>query len=111
MVMVHSSTYLASRAALIDGIGLLDEDIPGGQNEDWDLALRAARRHPLVNVDQPLVQVAWGAGSHYSRRWETKAQSLLWMLDRHRDIASRPGRRRASVCPDRLRLRLPGQAS
>jgi glycosyltransferase involved in cell wall biosynthesis len=88
MVMVHSSTYLASRAALIDGIGLLDEDIPGGQNEDWDLALRAARRHPLVNVDQPLVQVAWGAGSHYSRRWETKAQSLLWMLDRHRDIAA-----------------------
>jgi hypothetical protein len=42
----------------------------------------------VVNVDQPLVQVAWGAGSHYSRRWETKAQSLLWMLDRHRDIAT-----------------------
>jgi glycosyltransferase involved in cell wall biosynthesis len=88
MVMVHSSTYLAARPALIAGIGLLDEDIPGSQNEDWDLALRAARRHPVVNVDQPLVQVAWGAGSHYSRRWETKAQSLLWMLDRHPDIAA-----------------------
>lgn len=88
MVMVHSSTYLAVRSALLDGIGLVDEGAPGGQNEDWDLALRAARRHPIVNVDQPLVEVAWGAGSHYSRQWETKAQSLLWMLERHRDIGA-----------------------
>lgn len=88
MVMVHSSTYLIRRDALLDGIGLVDESISGGQNEDWDLALRAARRHPIVHVDQPLVEVAWGAGSHYARQWETKATSLLWMLDRHRDIAT-----------------------
>ena len=88
MVMVHSSTYLASRAALLDGIGLLNEDIPGSQNEDWDLALRAARRQPIVNVDQALVRVAWGASSHYARQWETKAESLLWMLERHPGIAA-----------------------
>jgi glycosyltransferase involved in cell wall biosynthesis len=87
-VMVHSSTYLARRPALVGGIGLLDEDIPGGQNEDWDLALRAARRHPIVNVDRPLVRVAWGAGSHYATQWETKALSLEWMLERHSDIAA-----------------------
>lgn len=87
MVMVHSSTYLAWRAALLDGIGLVNETIPGGQNEDWDLALRAARRRPIVNVDQPLVQVAWGSGSHYARQWETKAESLLWMLEHHDDLA------------------------
>ena len=87
MVMVHSSTYLASRAALLDGIGLVNETIPGGQNEDWDLALRAARRHPIVNVDKPLVQVVWGSGSHYARQWQTKAQSLIWMLEQHDDIA------------------------
>jgi glycosyltransferase involved in cell wall biosynthesis len=86
MVMVHSSTYLASRATLLDEIGLVNEDIPGGQNEDWDLALRAARRRPIVNVDQPLVQVAWGASSHYARAWETKAQSLIWMLEHHADL-------------------------
>jgi glycosyltransferase involved in cell wall biosynthesis len=91
MVMVHSSTYLASRAALLDGIGLLDEEIPGSQNEDWDLVLRAALRHPIVNVDQPLVRVAWGASSHYARQWETKADSLLWMLERHPIAADRPG--------------------
>jgi glycosyltransferase involved in cell wall biosynthesis len=88
MVMVHSSTYLARRAALLDGIGLVDETIPGSQNEDWDLALRAAARHPIVHVDQPLVEVAWGAGSYYARQWATKAESLQWMLARHADLAA-----------------------
>lgn len=92
MMMVHSSTYLADRGALIDGIGLLDEQIPGGQNEDWDLALRAARRHPIVFVDTPLVRVAWTTPSYFARQWESKAEALQWMLARHPDIsACRPG--------------------
>jgi glycosyltransferase involved in cell wall biosynthesis len=86
MVMVHSSTYLASRAAVVDGIGLVNEDMPGGQNEDWDLALRASARRPIVNVDEPLVEVTWGSGSHYETQWQTKAESLLWMLEHHRDL-------------------------
>lgn len=88
MVMVHSSTYLVRRDALVNGIGLVDETIPGSQSEDWDLALRAAARRPIVNVDLPLVEVAWGAGSHYSLQWQTKAQGLLWMLEHHRGIAA-----------------------
>jgi len=92
MVMVHSSTYLARREALTGGIGLVDETIPGSQNEDWDLALRAARRHPIVNVDEPLVRVVWSASSHYARKWETIAESLRWMLDHHPELADcRPG--------------------
>jgi glycosyltransferase involved in cell wall biosynthesis len=92
MVMVHSSTYLAVRAALTDGIGLLDEQIPGSQNEDWDLALRAARRRPIVHVDTPLVRVAWGASSYFARQWESKAEALQWMLQRHPEIRRcRPG--------------------
>jgi glycosyltransferase involved in cell wall biosynthesis len=87
MVMVHSSTYLARRSVLVDGIGLVDESIPGSQNEDWDLALRAARRHPIVNVDEPLVRVVWGAASHYAAHWETKADSLRWMLSHHPELA------------------------
>jgi len=88
MVMVHSSTYLVRRAKLLDGIGLVDEGIPGSQNEDWDLALRAARRHPIVFADQPLVRVAWGNTSYFAQQWETKIDGLLWMLDRHPDIGS-----------------------
>jgi glycosyltransferase involved in cell wall biosynthesis len=87
MMMVHSSTYLARRAALIGSIGLVDETIPGGQNEDWDLALRAARRHPIVNVDAPLVRVVWNASSHYAREWGTRADSLHWMLEHHPELA------------------------
>ncbi len=88
MVMVHSSTYLFARPALIDGIGLVDETIPGSQNEDWDLALRAAKRRPILHVDQPLVQVSWGSASYYSLRWETKVASLYWMLDHHPGITA-----------------------
>jgi glycosyltransferase involved in cell wall biosynthesis len=93
MVMVHASTYLARRSALVDGgIGLVDESIPESQNEDWDLALRAARRHPIVNVDEPLVRVTWGASSYFSRQWEAKVAGLRWMLAHHPDIAaSKPG--------------------
>jgi glycosyltransferase involved in cell wall biosynthesis len=90
MVMVHSSTYLADRVALIDGIGLLDEEIPGAQNEDWDLALRAARRRPIVHVDAPLVRVAWRGSSYFARQWESKADALQWMLERHPDISGCP---------------------
>ena len=88
MMMVHSSTYVIRRAALLDGIGLVDETIPASQNEDWDLALRAARRHPISHVDQALVRVAWGSSSYFSQQWETKIAGLLWMLDRHPDIGS-----------------------
>jgi glycosyltransferase involved in cell wall biosynthesis len=92
MTMVHSSTYLADRVTLIGGIGLLDEEIPGGQNEDWDLALRAAQRRPIVHVDDPLVRVTWGRSSYFSRQWESKIDSLRWMLERHPDILNcRPG--------------------
>jgi len=85
MAMLHSSTFLIDRAALID-IGLVDEHAPGSQNEDWDLLLRAARQRPIVHVDEPLVRVHWSARSYFSRDWETKISSLEWMLDRHPDI-------------------------
>jgi glycosyltransferase involved in cell wall biosynthesis len=85
MVMVHSSTYVARRSALIE-IGMVDEEIPGSQGEDWDLALRAARRHPIVNVDQPLVRVLWGRTSYYAQAWETKIAALRWFLDHYPEI-------------------------
>lgn len=90
MAMLHSSTFLIRREALVTDIGLVDEAIPGGQNEDWDLLLRASARHPIVHVDRPLVLVRWGRTSFFSRQWETKIASLEWMLRRHPDIAGQP---------------------
>jgi glycosyltransferase involved in cell wall biosynthesis len=88
MVMVHSSTFLARRDALLDGIGLLEESIPGSQNEDWDLALRAARRAPIAEVDEALVRVRWSGTSYFDQQWETKAESLIWMLERHPELTA-----------------------
>ncbi|MEV0195149.1 glycosyltransferase family 2 protein [Nonomuraea sp. NPDC050691] len=84
MVMVHSSTFLFRRGTL-----WVDESAPGGQNEDWDLALRAARRHPLANVDRPLVRVRWGS-SHYAARWGERIAGLEWMLARHAGLSADP---------------------
>jgi glycosyltransferase involved in cell wall biosynthesis len=89
MVMVHSSTYVVRRAALLE-IGMVDEDIPGSQGEDWDLALRAARRHPIVNVDLPYVRILWGRTSYYAQAWETKIAALQWFLDRYPEIGRSP---------------------
>lgn len=88
MAMLHSSTFVLRRSALVDGIGLVDERIPGGQNEDWDLLLRASARHPIVHVDRPLVRVRWGRTSFFAQQWQTKITSLEWMLNRHQDIAT-----------------------
>jgi glycosyltransferase involved in cell wall biosynthesis len=78
MVMVHSSTFLFRGYRV-------DESAPRGQNEDWDLALRAAKRRPIVHVDRPLVRVRW-AGSHYADRWADRIAGLEWMLSRHPDL-------------------------
>jgi glycosyltransferase involved in cell wall biosynthesis len=93
MAMLHSSSFLIRREALTDdGIGLVAEDAPGSQNEDWDLLLRAARRAPIVHLDEPLVRVLWGRTSHYAYEYTTKISSLRWMMQRHPEISGcRPG--------------------
>ncbi|MCW2882759.1 MAG: glycosyl transferase family protein [Sphaerisporangium sp.] len=84
MVMVHSSTFLFRRGSIWP-----DESAPAGQNEDWDLALRAAGRHPIAYVDRPLVLVRWGA-SAYVARWADRIAGLEWMLARHPYLAADP---------------------
>lgn len=86
MSMLHSSTLLFDRLALLARIGLVDEEVPGSQNEDWDLLLRSAKVGDIVHVDEPLVVVAWGAASFFTRTWDTKVASLHWMLERHPEI-------------------------
>lgn len=88
MSMLHSSTLLFRREPMLDQIGLVNEDIPGSQNEDWDLLLRASSVHPIVHVDAPLVHVRWGRASFFSRRWDTKIDSSIWMLEHHDDVRS-----------------------
>jgi glycosyltransferase involved in cell wall biosynthesis len=93
MAMLHSSSFLIRREAMAESaIGLVAEDAPGSQNEDWDLLLRAARRAPIVHLDEPLVRVLWGRTSHYAYEYATKISSLRWMMQRHPEISGcRPG--------------------
>jgi glycosyltransferase involved in cell wall biosynthesis len=93
MAMLHSSGFLARRSALVDlydGIGLVAEDAPGAQNEDWDLLLRAAKRAPIVHVDEPLVRVLWGRTSMFAYEYATKMAALRWMMARHPEIRGCP---------------------
>lgn len=86
MSMLHSSTLLFRAGALRGELGLINEEIPGSQNEDWDILLRSSALHPIPHIDEPLVHVAWGTGSHFSRRWDTKIASSEWMLSNHPDV-------------------------
>ena len=86
MSMVHSSSFLFRRNALIEGIGLVDETIPNSMCEDWDLLLRASRRHSIVHVDKPLIRVLWGGSSYFYGQWGVKNVAHQWMLEHHPDI-------------------------
>jgi glycosyltransferase involved in cell wall biosynthesis len=84
VMAAHPSTYVVRRAAFLDPIGLVDEEIPGSFGEDWDWLLRAARSCRLSVVSRPLIHVLWHPqGSFFSRRWLTIAAALDYMIDKH----------------------------
>ncbi len=80
---LHPSTFVMRRRALLEHVGLVDEDVPGAFGEDYDYLLRVARHHPVVNVQEPLTVVRWGKQSFFFQRWETMAAGLTWLLARH----------------------------
>jgi GT2 family glycosyltransferase len=86
MAMLHSSSFLLRRSALLGAVGLLDEHLPGSMGEDWDLLLRAARVAPIAHVDEPLVEILWGSSSFFSRDWRTRMAANDWFLDRYPEI-------------------------
>lgn len=87
MSMLHSSSLLFRRASLLGPLGLIDEELPGSQSEDWDILLRAAELRPIEHIDEPLVHVVWGASSYFSRRWDTRIDAHHYMLSAHPAIA------------------------
>lgn len=86
---LHPSTFIMRRAALA-GMGLVDEDIPGSYGEDYDWLLRAARRIPIVSVQQPLVDVYWHEQSFFAERWEAIADALSYLLGKHPELRADP---------------------
>jgi glycosyltransferase involved in cell wall biosynthesis len=86
MAMLHSSSFLFRRAAMLDGFGLVDETIPRSMAEDWDLLIRAARRMPIQHVDEPYVAILWAATSYFNDAWADKNAAHSWLLEHHPEI-------------------------
>lgn len=87
---LHPSTFVMKRKAVIDGFGLVEEEIPGSYGEDYEFLLRAARSHPIVNVQTVGVRVLWSKASYFSGRWATMRSGLTWLLDRYPEFADVP---------------------
>jgi glycosyltransferase involved in cell wall biosynthesis len=85
MAMLHSSSYLFRREAMLgpDGFGLVDETLPRSMSEDWDILLRVARKQPIEHVDTPLIAVTWGMTSYFNDAWSDKIAAHEWLMTHH----------------------------
>jgi glycosyltransferase involved in cell wall biosynthesis len=87
---LHSSNILVRRADSVESIGLIDEQLPEGQNEDYEWLLRAARMGPIAVVRDVLVRVDWQPRSWFSERWETMIAAHMYLLERHPELRQEP---------------------
>ncbi|WP_344824131.1 glycosyltransferase family 2 protein [Actinocorallia longicatena] len=86
---LHPSSVLVRRDRLVAEAGLVDEEIPGGYAEDYDLALRIARIAPIPCVPEPLTIVNWG-GSFFAHRFPMIADALEYLLAKHPEFTGEP---------------------
>ncbi len=86
----HPSTFLMRRAELLDVIGPVDEDVPGGYGEDYEWLLRATKVTDMIMVPAPLVTVRWHTASFYSERWQMRIDGLQYILDRFPEFEDEP---------------------
>jgi glycosyltransferase involved in cell wall biosynthesis len=87
---LHPSTLLIRRRALLNGIGLVDEAIPGSYAEDYEWLLRAAQAGSILIVRKPLVRVYWHRRSFFSDQWQMIIAACLYLLDKHPELRSEP---------------------
>jgi glycosyltransferase involved in cell wall biosynthesis len=78
-----SCTLLFDRRFLVDEIGLIDEELPGGMAEDYDLLLRVSQKTDFAVVPEALCIVNWGDGSFFSRRWDLTDEALGYLVDKY----------------------------
>lgn len=83
MTEVHPSSWLVHTQTLVERIGPVDEEIPGGYAEDYDLILRTADVCPIAVAPQPLVRVWWHGASFFFERWRTIDEALDYLVDKH----------------------------
>lgn len=84
----HSSTFLFRRRMIPRLVAPVDETLPLGQAEDYDLLLRATKIAPLVVVTEPLVDVGWHKTNWLNERWTALAAALQQLTEKHPDLLS-----------------------
>jgi glycosyltransferase involved in cell wall biosynthesis len=90
LVEIHPSTFLIDRQALLNDIGLVDEEIPGSYAEDYEWLLRAARVGDIAAVQAPLVRVLWHDSSFFTGRWDIIISSLTYLLQKYPEFGREP---------------------
>lgn len=94
MTGAHPSSYLMRRD-VIESVGLVDEDLPGGYGEDYDWLIRLSEVGPVSVLREPLVDVLWHRGSYFTNRWESIIDGLDYIVEKYPAIAQdAPGRAR-----------------
>lgn len=90
MAEVHPSTLVLHRDVVLKHVGLLDEQVPGSYGEDYDWLLRATTHGDVLVLPHPLAEVLWHPGSFFGGQWEMVSRAILYLLDKHPDLASEP---------------------
>lgn len=85
---LHPSTFLFRRSALLGEVGLVDEEVPGGFGEDYELLLRTVKVAPIRNVSEVGTVVRWGGQSFFFRRWAMMSEGLQYVIRQHPEIAT-----------------------
>ncbi|MDQ0092664.1 glycosyltransferase family 2 protein [Paeniglutamicibacter psychrophenolicus] len=87
---LHPSTMLYRRADLLGRIGPVDEQLPAGYGEDYDLLLRATRFGDVVSTPEPLVGILWDRPSFFAGRWANISGGLSYLLRKFPEFESCP---------------------
>lgn len=83
----HPSSYIFKRSFLTEAVGLVDEDIPYGYGEDYDLLIRSAALGKISVLAEPAVEVLWHkGGSKFSRRWEAMEAGIRFLINKHPEL-------------------------
>lgn len=83
----HPSSYVLRRD-VFDTAGLVDEELPGGYGEDYDLLIRLAQTGTVSVLREPLVDVLWHRGSYFTTRWSAMLDGLDYVVRKHPAVAA-----------------------
>lgn len=86
----HPSTFLVRRSAILDAIGLVDEDLAGSYAEDYDWLLRAAKLRPVIVAEGATTVVRWHQSSYFGNRWEMIDEALAHLVAKTPEFADEP---------------------